>query len=60
MIGRIASFESSDSKDASFTAGQLAADVYGATLSAASSQYGYEGCIYLLAGRLERELGPRK
>lgn len=59
MIDRIASFENNSPTDASFTAGQLAADVYEATLSAAVGQYGYEGCVYSLAQGLERKLAPK-
>jgi hypothetical protein len=60
MIGRITSFENDDPKSASFTAGQLAADVYEASLSPASARYGYQGCIYSLARRLERALAPKR
>jgi hypothetical protein len=59
MIARIGSFEGSDSTDASFTAGQLAADVYEATLPEAIGQYGYEGCVYALARGLEQRLAPK-
>jgi hypothetical protein len=58
MIARIASFESHSSTDSGFTAGQLAADVYAATLPEAAAQYGYEGCVYALARGLERRLAP--
>lgn len=57
MIARIGTYESNAPKDASFTAGQLGADTYQATLPAAVGQYGYEGCVYALARRLEGELG---
>ena len=60
MIDRIASFENHSPTDASFTAGQLAADVYEATLPGAAGQYGYEGCIYSLAQGLERRLASRR
>jgi hypothetical protein len=59
MIARIASFESHSPTDASFTAGQLAADVYEATLPEALGGYGYQGCVYSLARGLERRLAPR-
>jgi hypothetical protein len=59
MIDRIANFENNSPTDASFTAGQLAADVYEATLPAAVGQYGYEGCVYSLARGLERRLAPK-
>jgi hypothetical protein len=58
MINRIASFENHSPTDASFTAGQLGADVYQATLPAAIGQYGYEGCVHALAEGLERRLAP--
>jgi hypothetical protein len=60
MIDRVASFEAHSSTDSSFTAGQLAADVYEATLPPKLGQYGYEGCIYALAQGLEHRLAPRK
>ena len=59
MIDRIASFESHSPTDASFTAGQLAADVYEATLPGVVGQYGYEGCIYSLVQGLEHRLAPK-
>ena len=59
MIAKIESYEADASKSASFTAGQLGADAYQATLPAALAQYGYEGCVYALARRLEGELGRR-
>ena len=58
MIDRIASFENHSPTDASFTAGQLAADVYEATLPAGIGQYGYEGCVYALSRGLEQRLAP--
>jgi hypothetical protein len=60
MIARVGSYEKHASQDASFTAGQLAADTYAATLPEADSQAGYQGCVYALARGLERELGPHK
>lgn len=59
MIGQIDSYEKHSAKEYSFTGGQLAADTYEATLTSAG-QYGYEGCIYSLARKLERELAPKK
>jgi len=59
LIARIESFEKSSAKDPSFTAGQLAADVYEATLPKATGQYGYQGCIYALVRGLEHRLAPR-
>jgi hypothetical protein len=45
--------------DAAFTAGQLAADVYRATLGERLANFGYQGCVYALARGLERRLAPR-
>ena len=59
MIDRIASYETHSPTDASFTSGQLAADVYEASLPAAIGQYGYEGCVYALARGLEGRLAPK-
>jgi hypothetical protein len=58
-IAGIESYEKNTSKDAAFTAGQLAADTYEATLPGAVGQYGYEGCIYSLARELEKRLAPK-
>jgi hypothetical protein len=58
MIDRIASFQRNVASDQSFVAGQLAADAYQATLPPATAQYGYQGCVYSLVLRLERELAP--
>jgi hypothetical protein len=60
MIARMGSYEKHVAKDANFVAGQLAADTYEATLPAATAQYGYQGCIYSLARRLEHKLAPKK
>jgi hypothetical protein len=59
MIARIRSFERHVSTDSSFAAGQLAADVYRATLGPSIGQFGYEGCVYSLALVVERELAPK-
>ena len=60
MIATVGSYEKRVSKDASFAAGQLAADVYQATLPASTGQFGYQGCVYSLARRLEHKLAPQK
>jgi len=60
MIARIGSYETSATKSASFTAGQLGADAYQATLPPALAQYGYQGCVYALAQRLEGEMAPKR
>jgi hypothetical protein len=59
MIARVGSFEANAASDASFVAGQLAADTYAASLAAADSQAGYQGCVYALARGLERRLAPK-
>jgi hypothetical protein len=55
-IGRLGKFEAQESTDQSFIAGQLAADVYAATLPPESAQAGYQGCVYALA----QGLAPKK
>jgi hypothetical protein len=57
-IAQIDRFEGNVARDPSFTAGQLAADVYEATLPSPIAIYGYQGCIYSLAVQLERRLAP--
>jgi hypothetical protein len=42
--------------EASFIAGQLAADAYKATLRPSLASSGFEGCVYALATELERKL----
>ena len=56
LIAKIDQFESRVTKEPSFTAGQLAADSYKATLPASLAAAGYEGCVYALAQELERRL----
>jgi hypothetical protein len=60
MIGQLAKFEAREKSDQSFVAGQLAADVYAATLGEEEAQAGYQGCIYALARGLEQRLAPKK
>jgi hypothetical protein len=60
LIDRIATYENHSPTDASFTSGQLGADVYEASLPAAIGQYGYEGCVYSLARGLEGRLAPKR
>jgi hypothetical protein len=43
----------------SFAAGQLGALVYQMSLPESDASYGYQGCVYQLARRLERELAQR-
>lgn len=58
MIGGIDHYERTAPHDQSFVAGQLAADVYEATLAAPVAQFGYQGCVYSLARGLEGRLAP--
>jgi hypothetical protein len=56
MIAGVARFEKSP--DSAYTAGQLAGDAYEATLEGEAASYGYQGCVYGLARRLEGRLAP--
>jgi hypothetical protein len=56
MVRQIAHFEKAVHDAPSFPAGQLAADVYQATLPDKKAQYGYQGCVHALAAVLKREL----
>lgn len=58
MIARIGAYEAHAATDPSFVAGQLAADVYAATLEEEEAQAGYRGCVHALAQGLERRLAP--
>jgi hypothetical protein len=60
MIGQIGKFEEREKTDQSFVAGQLAADVYAATLEEEEAQSGYQGCVYALAQGLKQRLAPKK
>lgn len=60
LISRLPHYEAIAAHDPGFAAGQLAADVYAASLPAAVARYGYEGCVYGLARRLEGELGRER
>jgi hypothetical protein len=60
MIARIGKFEAREKTDQSFVAGQLAADVYVATLEEEEAQGGYQGCVYALAQGLKQRLAPKK
>ncbi len=59
MIDDIETYAKQTSHDGSFVAGQLAAGAYEATLPEATARYGYQGCVYVLARRLKRELVPK-
>ena len=56
MIAEIGRYAKQVKQDQGFTAGQLAGDVYQATLPTAVNRFGYQGCVYSLALRLKREL----
>jgi hypothetical protein len=56
LIARLSHYEAISRHDPSFSAGQLAADAYAATLPKAIARYGYQGCVYALARQLEREM----
>jgi hypothetical protein len=60
MIAQIGRYAKHASADPSFVAGQLAAGAYQATLPARIRTFGYAGCIYALARRLEMQLAPSK
>ena len=49
-------YEEEAPDDPSFVAGQVAATIYGATLSEAEGTYGFQGCVYSLARGLEGRL----
>ena len=56
MIAEIDRYAKHVKTEPSFTAGQLAADAYQATLPKRLQTAGYQGCIYSLAKQLESEL----
>ena len=60
MVAKLPEFEKTSSQSTDFVAGQLGALVYEATLSEPIATYGYQGCVYSLARRLERRLAPHK
>ena len=60
MIEKIDRFEAHVTTEASFTAGQLGADAYAATLPEALAASGFQGCIYVLAKQLERRVSGNK
>jgi len=60
MIAKIGSYEARASSDADFVAGQLAGDVYQASLQTKLAQFGYQGCVYALAKQLEQRLAQGK
>jgi hypothetical protein len=59
MIAELPKYAKQSAKSSAFVAGQLAADVYEATLPEAAAPAGYQGCVYSLARRLKHELAPR-
>jgi hypothetical protein len=56
MIAEINRYAKHVKAESSFTAGQLAADAYQATLPKRLRKVGYQGCIYSLAKQLEKGL----
>jgi hypothetical protein len=60
MIGEIGRYEKRSHTEPGFTAGQLAAGAYQATLPEAVAIYGYQGCVYSLASGLKRELAQER
>jgi hypothetical protein len=56
MIAEIGRYAENVARDPSFTAGQLAAGAYQATLPPRIASFGYAGCAYALARRLEKQL----
>lgn len=59
MIAEIDRYAKRVKAEPSFTAGQLAADAYQATLPARLRTAGYQGCIYSLAKQLESGAGRK-
>jgi hypothetical protein len=60
MINEIGRYEKRSRTEPGFTAGQLAAGAYEATLSEAVAIYGYQGCVYALAKGLKHELARER
>jgi hypothetical protein len=60
MIAEIDRWAKRRKSDEGFTAGQLAADVYQATLPEELRRFGYQGCVYSLALRLKHELARHR
>lgn len=56
MIGEIGRYAKRMRSEPSFTAGQLAADAYQATLPGRLRKTGYQACVYALAQDLARQL----
>jgi hypothetical protein len=60
MIGEIGRYEKLSRTEPGFTAGQLAAGTYEATLPEAIAIYGYQGCVYSLARGLKHGLAKER
>lgn len=60
MIAEIGRWVKRVRSDEGFTAGQLAADVYQATLPEELRRFGYQGCVYSLALGLKQELARER
>jgi hypothetical protein len=60
MIAELGRWAKRSRPDEGFTAGQLAGDVYQATLPEELRRFGYQGCVYSLALRLKHELARER
>jgi hypothetical protein len=56
LVEELPRYEKEAPHDPSFVAGQIAATIYGATLGEAEGQYGFQGCVYVLAQTLGAKL----
>jgi hypothetical protein len=56
LLEELPRYEEEAVRDPSFVAGQIAAMVYEATLAGGAGDYGFQGCVFALAGGLERQL----
>ncbi len=56
LVAELPKYEEEASKDSSYVAGQLAAVVYEMTLPKDIAQAGFQGCVFVLARGLEREI----
>jgi hypothetical protein len=55
LVEELPRYEEEAPDDPNFVAGQIAATVYGAALGEAESQYGFQGCVYVLAREISGE-----
>jgi hypothetical protein len=56
MVAELERYEAEVALDPNFVAGQLGASVYEMTLAKDAQPYGFQGCVYELAGQLKRKL----